>query len=329
MYDKVINAFKNKLRYVIRKINDIRLATTQVILNKDIAPASIYIEPTNICNANCIFCAYQYYKAPKKVMGLDMLEVILKEVKRNGLEKINLTPFAGDILTDRGILDKLDLIKKYNFKSVSTYTNLINLHRIDVDKFLSSGLTSIYISAPPLDKELHKQIFRSTKYDCFLSNLVLILNKFNTNKQRTVKNINIEFRSNMSLNKCLELPDYLNKIKDLVKEDITIGSMQVFDSWMGMIKQNDLLRGMSIAKENGKKRIPCSRLNNIQILSNGDIRVCGCRFNNQAEEDIFLLGNIKDITIYDAYNSDKVKYIKKKFIIGDPPMECQKCSWYS
>ncbi|OUT15968.1 hypothetical protein B9N64_01220 [Campylobacter concisus] len=329
MYDKVVNVFKNKLRYVIRKINDIKLLIAQVVLNKDIVPTSIYIEPTNICNANCIFCAYQFYKAPKKVMDLDMLEVILIEAKKLQIKRLDLTPFAGDILTDKNILDKIELIKKYNFESVCTYTNLLNLHKIDVDRLLLSGLTEIYISASPLDKDLHKKIFRDNKYNYFLDNLVLILDKFNNNQHKTVKKINIEFRSNIPLKQCLELPDYLNKIKNLTNKDITVGSMQVFDSWMGAIDQNDLLEGMHIAKQNGIKRIPCSRLNNIQILSNGDIRVCGCRFNNQAKEDIFLLGNIKDISIYKAYNSEKVRHIKKKFIIGDPPIECQKCSWYS
>ena len=120
MYDKVVNVFKNKLRYVIRKINDIRLLIAQVVLNKDIIPTSIYIEPTNICNANCIFCAYQFYKAPKKVMDLDMLEVILIEAKKLQIKRLDLTPFAGDILTDKNILDKIELIKKYNFESVRT-----------------------------------------------------------------------------------------------------------------------------------------------------------------------------------------------------------------
>lgn len=329
MYDKVVNVFKNKLRSAIRKINDIRLLIAQVVLNKDIVPTSIYIEPTNICNANCIFCAYQFYKAPKKVMGLDMLEIILREAKKLQIKRLDLTPFAGDILTDKNILDKIELIKKYDFESVCTYTNLLNLHKIDVDRLLLSGLTEIYISAPPLDRDLHKKIFRSSKYDCFLDNLVLLLNRFNNNIQKTVKKIHIEFRSNISLKQCLELPDYVNNVKKLINKDITVGSMQVFDSWMGAINQNDLLEGMYIAKQNGIKRIPCSRLNNIQILSNGDIRVCGCRFNNQVKEDIFLLGNIKDTSIYKAYNSEKVRNIKKKFIIGSPPMECQKCSWYS
>jgi radical SAM domain protein len=329
VYIKVINGLKRRLKYFLHKIKDIEIAIMQVVFKKNAIPVSIYIEPTNICNANCIFCAYQFYKAPKKVMDLDMLEIILREAKKLQIKRLDLTPFAGDILTDKNILDKIELIKKYNFESVCTYTNLLNLHKIDVDRLLLSGLTEIYISASPLDKDLHKKIFRNNKYNYFLDNLVLILDKFNKNQHKTVKKINIEFRSNISLKQCLELPDYLNKIKSLINKSITVGSMQVFDSWMGAIDQNDLLEGMYIAKQNGIKRIPCSRLNNIQILSNGDIRVCGCRFNNQAKEDIFLLGNIKDMSIYKAYNSEKVRNIKKKFIIGNPPIECQKCSWYS
>ena len=329
MYDKIVNFVKNKIKRLLSKIKDAYKAFLQVVLKKEILPEAVYIEPTNICNANCIFCAYQYYDAPKEVMKIEMLEMILKEMKEMKIKKIDLTPFAGEIFTDKSIMDKLELIEKYNFESVSTYTNLLNLHKINIDKLLSCGLTNINISTSPLSKELYKKIYRSSQYDKFLNNLVSFLNNFNNKQDKKVKEIRIEFRSNMPLEQCLELPDYKNKIAPLVHGNIQVGAMQVFDSWMGVIKKDDLLEGMTIAKPNGKKLIPCGRLNHIQVLSNGDMRVCGCRFNNESEKDIFYIGNIKNISIKDAYNSQIVKDIKRSFILRNPPVECQKCSWYS
>ena len=47
-------------------------------------------------------------------MDLDMLEIILREAKKLQIKRLDLTPFAGDILTDKNILDKIELIKTKN-----------------------------------------------------------------------------------------------------------------------------------------------------------------------------------------------------------------------
>lgn len=330
MHVKIIQYIKNKINSFFYKANNLKIFFLQIILKKQIAPTKIYIEPTNICNANCIFCAYQFYKADKKIINLNLFEKILIQAKQLNVNDINLTPFAGEILLDKTIIKKINLIKKYNFKSCSTYTNLINLHKFDTKELLNSGLTNLNISVSPLDKILYQKIYRSSKYEFVLQNLINLLQIFNSLKDKTVKQIRIEFRSNMSLRECTKLPDY-QKIKPMVDDNknIIITAMHTFDSWMGMIQKKDLLDGMMIANSNFKKRFPCTRLNNVQVLSNGDMRICGCRFNNNSDNDIFLIGNINNKTISEAYNSKIVHDIKKSFIRGKLPIECQKCSWYN
>lgn len=329
MYKKIIHFIKFFLIKNGNKIHNLYIAFLQVFLHKKLSPKAIYIEPTNICNANCIFCAYQFYGAKKKVMNHEVLVKVLEESKKMEVKNINLTPFAGEIFTDKSIIDKLELIKKYSFKNISTYSNLIEIHKVDIRSFLNSGITDFYISTSPLREDLYEKIYRSKKYSRFLDNLEMFLIAFNTIEEKTIKKVSIEFRSNMSLEDCINLEDYKKRIEPLITKNITVSAMTIFDSWMGVISQDNLLDGMKIAKQNGKKISPCSRLNNVQVLSNGDMRVCGCRFNNESDKDIFLIGNIQDISIIDAYNSSYVYKIKKDFILGNPPTECQKCSWYS
>ena len=320
-----ISHIKNKLQI---KFNSLIKTIKQIYLNQSITPNAVYIEPTNICNANCIFCAYQFYDATKEIMSFDMLNKVLEQSKNCDVKHIGLTPFAGEILADKQIIKKIKMIDEYKFKKVHTYTNLLFLNRFDVDEFLNSGITELFISTAPLDKDLYNKIFRVNKYDTFISNLETLLTRFNSIKSKTIKKISIDFRGNLKLKDCLDLPDYVDKIKKLINKNINVTAMTKFDSWMGVINSNDLLDGMTICEQNGKKYIPCSRLNNIQILSNGDIRICGCRFNNLAKKDVFNLGNIDNISILDAYNSDIVKNLKKSFLLNSPPIECQKCSWY-
>ncbi len=318
-----------KIKEILSKQKDIKIYFKQIIFKQKIAPTSIYIEPTNICNANCIFCAYQFYNAKRGFMDFETLDSVLKESKSIGIDYINLTPFAGEILTDKNIINKIKLIKSYKFTSIETYSNLLNLHQFNIMEFLNCGLTELHISAAPLDKNLFERIFRVKKYDIFLKNLQNLLKKFNEANTKTIKKISISFRSPITLNECINLPDYKNYIEKHVSENVNVSAMNTFDSWMGVIKETDLIKGMKIAKPNGKKLIPCSRLSNVQVLSNGDMRICGCRFNNKSKKDIFYIGNIKNISIKEAYNSNIVHEIKKSFLKNNPPIECQKCSWYS
>lgn len=329
MYGQVSRRIVSKVNRLLGKYFDLINGFKQVFLKKELVPVAIYIEPTNICNANCIFCAYQFYSAPKKNMEQETLKKVLDEASSLLINKVNLTPFAGEVLIDKKIVEKLDMIKSYGFKSVTTYTNLINLNNIGIKELLNSGLTNLNISTGPLEKELYTKIYRNNYYERFLGNLISLLNEFNDDENRTVKEIHIEFRSNLALIDCLNLNDYRENIEPLITANVKVSVMTTFDSWMGAINETDLLSGMSIAKPNGKKRIPCNRLNHVQVLSNGDMRVCGCRFNNLAEEDIFYIGNIRSISIKNAYNSDVVKDIKRSFLRNNPPEECQTCSWYS
>ena len=65
-------------------------------MNKNI-PDILYIETTNTCNANCIFCAYQYDKRPKTTMPFELLSKAVNEYKLAGGKKINFSPFASSI----------------------------------------------------------------------------------------------------------------------------------------------------------------------------------------------------------------------------------------
>lgn len=328
MYDKHILYIKNKIIFSHRKIRDV-LTLICHFLTKKCKPNFIYIEPTNICNANCIFCAYQFYKAEKKTMPDDILNKIIDEIKLNKYRKINLTPLAGEIFTDRDIMDKIHKIGSLDLKIFSTYTNMIDADKFDTKKILNSGLTHINISTAPMEENLFRKIYRSPKYGNVVKNIAHLLEEFKKSKEKTVKEIRLEFRSNIPLEECKKKKDFKRFIEKFITKSIKVSALRNFDSWMGLIKEEDLLDGMKLATANGKKIIPCSRLSNVQILSNGDMRVCGCRFNNNSSQDIFYIGNINNISILDAYNSKKVIDLKMSFLLKRPPAECQKCSWYS
>ena len=327
---EIVSLMPSKLKIIARYIVNLRNIPydfLQIFLGLKLRPKFISIEITNICQCNCIFCPYGLSRDKKTIMSEELLVKILNEVKKIGIKNINLTPLIGDILIDSGIIKKLNIISSFNFESIHVFTNLVNLNKLDVNSFLESGLTSLSISTAPLEKGLYEKIYRIKKYNVFLENLVSLLENFNRNKNKTIKKIQLAFRSNIDIGDCIKTKDFKKYIKPLLTKDISIYYRRDFDSWMGTIRQDDLLEGM-ILNPDFKKYFPCSFLSNIQITPNGDMRLCGCRFNVNSDSDPFFIGNIQDFNIIDAYNSSTVKNLKKKFFKFNAPIECQKCSMY-
>ena len=297
-------------------------------MNSDI-PDVLYIETTNTCNANCIFCAYQYDERPKNIIDFELFKKIVLRYKKVGGNQISLSPFAGEVFVDPNILVKINFLREQDFSLIYTYTNALLLHKFSMNNILTSGLTRLNISMAPLREDLYIKIYRNNSYKQLLKNISNLLIAFNNTIDKTLENISIEFRSNISLHEIKQLPDYKYYIEPYINKNIHIGCMQIFDSWMGKIKSNDLLDGMVIKDANFDKPVPCSRLSMLQVLANGDTRVCGCRYNHESKEDVFFLGNATSEDIIDMYMKPKVKELKDSFFRSEIPKECELCSWYT
>ena len=293
-------------------------------------PDILYIETTNTCNANCIFCAYQYDKRPKTTMPFELLSKAVNEYKLAGGKKINFSPFAGEIFVDQDILKKINYVYKIGFDLITTYTNALLFHKFKIEDILNSGLSQINIYLSPPIEESYLKIYRNKNYKQLMLNIESLLKAFNIINQKTIKKISIEFRSNISMQEIEELEDYKLYIKPYLNENIKIVCMRIFDSWMGMIQKDDLLDGMHLKNHNSPKKTPCRRLNMLQVLANGDSRICGCRYNNNdyTKEDVFYIGNAYHENIIDLYNKQRVYDLKQSFYNQNLPLECQLCSWY-
>lgn len=260
-------------------------------------------------------------------MDLEVFGKIAKEYKELGGEIINFTPYAGEVFMDKEFLEKVNVARSLGFKEINTYTNLTLAHKFGFEEILRSGLTSLAISTAPLDEQLYEKIYRTKHYSQMLKNLADLLSCFKKGDGFSVKSIRLEFRSNMPLAECRSLPDF-KTIESALSDGVTVSAMTNYDSWMGMIKQEDLLNGMTLKSPEFDKKSPCDRLFMLKINSDGSYRACGCRYDYSVVEDEFLIGHISEMSISEAYNSDMLQEMKKSFPRGCPPDACKKCSWY-
>jgi hypothetical protein len=305
--------------------------TVEYLAGRLRGPKWLYFEFVNTCNADCIFCAYRYDPRPKLTLSLERVVTAARQFRASGGTSVGLSPHHGETFVDRNALTKIAAIKAEGFDWIHTYTNASLLHKFGAKKVLCSGITDFRVSLPPLDEQVYRRIYQNGNYRRDLSNVRELLIAFASTPEKTVKKLHIEFRSDRSIEACQAMPDYAENIAPFITENVHVSAMTSFDSWSGAIKETDLLPGMTLldGASAGPKRIPCGRMFSLQLLSDGQIRQCGCRVDNFAEKDELIIGHIDDMTLAEAFNSKAARNNITSFISGKHLNVCRLCAWYS
>jgi MoaA/NifB/PqqE/SkfB family radical SAM enzyme len=285
------------------------------------------VETCNICNANCIFCAYQYQKRQKAIMPETMFQKIIEDYDVMGGGNLGLTPVVGDPLIDPLILSRIHYARQFpNIKTISTFTNCLNLHEVGIKDLLTSGLNSLSISTSGFDLELHEKIYRSKKAKIMKRNLIdlLTINK-ELGKPCEIK---IGLRTNQSLQKVMSDAEF----REIAKLSDEVDINYYFEDWAGAIGASDLLDGMKLRPFSLmilRRKAPCWMLfGELSVLSNGTVALCGCQ-EIEGNSDL-VLGNIMDSSLMNLYRSEQAHMIRENWLNGSKiPDICRKCRNYN
>ncbi len=318
-----INVKLNKEQY------DLVLKAQDFLKRNDNAPVILLTEISTACNARCIFCPHQYgvwkNKWKRSTIKDEFFYNAIDQFREMGGRYVSLTPMQGEPLLDKNILKKIEYAK--GFDLLYFYTNGTLLDRFDLDELLESGITHIFISTTFPDREYFFKTFGTDKYN--IPNIGNLLKAFANSKRATVNRISIEFRSGVPLPQIYAQHDFKKFIQPYLSNRVSISNMNFFDSFNGIIKKSNLLEGMIIKEDNVQNRlIPCFRVYNIYLGVDGDLRLCGCRFDPYSEVDELHIGNMRTTNLRDALNSPKAKSIVSSFLSLKNLSLCQKCSWY-
>jgi len=285
-------------------------------------PWNLNIELTNICNANCIFCAYQFQTRKKLVMTDEIYLKALNEYCEMGGGELMLEVTVGEPTLDKNLIKRIkEARSKKEITTIETITNGIFLDKVGIEEFLNSGITRILISVSALDEVIYNKLYRNKNYKRLKLNIFNLL-KLNKEFGEPVE-ITLIFKSNLTMKKTLELPDYQPLKKFPHKVLFTID----FDNWAGLIKQEDLLDGMYMRYRGEPEKEPCFWLYHGPIIyADGKMGLCGCRDLNANSE--LIVGDIKTDRIIDIWQSKKVKELRERYNKGEFPNICQKCTNY-
>jgi organic radical activating enzyme len=297
-------------------------------------PETLFIETTNICNANCVFCAYQYqpdFRVGKGVMDDALFHRVLDEYAALGGERVSFTPIVGDPLVDPEIVERLGAAVAAGF-DVRFYTNGILFNKIDVSGLVKTGIRTINVSLAPFDREQHEILYRSHHYDDLIEGIVKLLKT--RNEQKAALTLHLEFRAGLPLSRILAFPDFQKRVAPFLSTDehraITV-QIKGYDSWGGQIAKEDLVDGMALAIPPRLKHRPCVRTFQPTVLWDGKVRACSCVFAPAPAKDSndgLLVGDMHEAHLRDIWTGPRMHALRRRFTDGDCLPLCKVCTSY-
>jgi MoaA/NifB/PqqE/SkfB family radical SAM enzyme len=282
------------------------------------APMQLRVEVVNLCNANCVFCTYQFQTREIETMSLETFKLTVDQFTALGGRDVSFTPVVGDSLIDRGLEEKVAYVRSFpQYQRIEIWTNAILLTRERFEALVESGITEFNISMSGFTPAEYEQLYRNKNYAKIIRNLTAIA------ESELVRKVKFVVWARTGTAEPEKEPDYI-KLRDADAFGI-IFQKNMF-SWHGQIKPSDLPGDMFMMKPPEDQSRPCLHLwAGFTVMSNGDMTVCGC-----TDTDGFglPLGNVRDVPI-DAHLKDgRWAKLRDGFLAGEPPSFCKGCDMY-
>lgn len=305
--DNLINKKRNKLQDVIP------LST----------PYSVMIEPSNLCNFKCKFCAPQVSTKKQNYrkinMELELFKKIIDDicVFDTKLKQLKLGGF-GEPLINPMLTEMINYAKEKDVAEIiEVVTNGSLLTEQLSDKLINSGIDRILISIEALNSQGYKEI---SKVDIDMNEMIENIRYLYEHKKKCeiyIKTIDISIKNDEDKKLFY---DMFGDICDKIFIEKIIPVWPGFEMNIDKDFKNDL-KGR-YGKDLNKVKICPYIFYSLLINSDGQIIACCSDWERK-----LILGDIKDETLVNVWNSDKYKTFWKDMLYGNKNKYemCRKC----
>lgn len=283
---------------------------------------SFRLSSTNICNAACVFCSYPQTKMARSVLSLDTVKASKYLLKSTGQYAVDFTPAVGDPLVDIDLEDKVRYLIGEGYKVQFTTNGILLDKHANWILELAEHIVCIYFSLGDLDKDGYYLQYGKDKADKVFENLLALLQSNEARGQPLTLRLQVRNRYYPRVSKS---SNYYKDLKPYLHGKVSMHFTPFWDNMSGDVdftKWSDymLKRLRKVIKINR----PCAQLRNGVVLSNGFVRLCGCRVVG-SEMDGLLVGKVGDKL--ESLNANAAK-VREGFYTGNRPNVCNNCSLY-
>src|ERR1700733_13202761 len=129
------------------------------------APLILRIEVVNLCNADCVFCTYQYQERAIETMSFDVFKRAVDQYTALGGTYLCFAPVVGEALIDRELEEKVAYARQSpQYERLELWTNAILLTRKRFEALVEAGINEFYISMSGFSAAEYKQLYRNNNY---------------------------------------------------------------------------------------------------------------------------------------------------------------------
>lgn len=290
---------------------------------------SVFVEVTNICNAQCVFCAYPKNKDAKVVMTVDHFKKIVDDTVRMGIRRLQLTPNAGEVLADPAFIAKLEYARKAGVEHIEFFTNGILLARPGIADALVRLANLVRISTPGFDPDSYRRVYGVDKCKEALDGTVALAEA--KRKASSPIGLHLQFRIDRPFEDVLK-DEGMRRLDPYIADGtlIAIDHFSEMDSWSGMITQEELPGTMRLKAYSPP--IPgeaCRYLySSPGVMPDGQVRACACWYLETNADDL-IIGDAKTEAVGDIIFGKRHADLMQGFMDGNLPKACQACTYYA
>ena len=293
-------------------------------------PILVGFNTTGMCDANCCYCAYKFHKHDG-IMDMKIYEKGVRDFSDMGGGTIGLSPLTGEPLIDPHFSERIEFATQFsNIVKITFDTNGIMLRkeviREELIRFSSKIQIHMNISLPAFEKEMFERVF-NVKWDEAILDGIKHLLKTNQELGQPM-HINLSFQPDRG--GILREHNFRTHILPYIDEEHIVMVGELRDNWCGQIQQHHLTGDMTLKRQLRFKNIPCEVLldRHVDILVNGDVRMCGCRFGKEGKHDDLVIGNIKEKSLSEIWFGDGPRKLCESYLTSGIPTPCRECSMY-
>ena len=316
--NKAKRVVSRKAESMVGRLYPIQRTLTAMALR----PFELHLELTNLCNADCVFCPYQFQTRAIEFMTDDVFQKAVSDYISIGGGSVGLTPIVGDALIDPKFLERVRYLRSQSeIDRIFLTTNAILLDKHGIDEVLNSGITSITISTAGFDRAMYERVYRSQSYERMRNN-VLELVKRNAEHGSPIY-ITIGLRPDRPLAEVMKDQDF----QPLLKYEPALDFTWSYTSASGRITRELLPSAMKFRVVKSRKETCVQLYNGPIILPDGTVMACSCVASMDALEDLGI-GNIMERTLLEIWTDNKMRSLRLSFNDGFLNSTCAGCDMY-
>jgi len=251
-------------------------------------PLFIDLEVTSSCNLKCPFCATTFRgdKIKKGFIDFALVKKIIDEGAKNGLCGVKFN-IRGEPLLHPKIAEFVKYAKDKGLVDVYFNTNAMLLNEINAKKLIDAGLDRLSISFEGYTKDVYEKNRRGADFKKVIKNIALIQG---LKKKLNVSHPKIRIQTVLLPDLVPYLKNYKAFWKDKVDEIAYLDYKEMKTKKTGIV--NSWI---------------CPQIwQRMAVWWDGTILPC-----NHDDDALLSLGNAKKVSLKDAWNSMKMKSIRK------------------